>query len=301
MYKRLLIVVLLVAFAAGSAFKASASSLPTSVTHTAQAATCANADFMTGVGKDINDLATQFNGLVLKDVAATANLFLSFSGMRQKYENMRVDPECLDLQFETILAYANASDILALAMAAQIDTANTDAYTKIMSSQLTRFQNNLQTVSVVAGIATPAADSTPVGRVSGIVSTTCADADFLTQLGKDLNDFSTALNGTDMKDNTAISQTLLSVSALRQQYEDMKAPSGCEITQLTTIVALANATDLLGLSLAVKADSANADAYAKGIDAQSTRAQQLIQKVIDNATAGAATPAATMAATEEAD
>jgi hypothetical protein len=291
MAKRIIAVVLMLAFAAASGFKASAHSIPASVTRVAQdAAVCADAEFITGIGTDMTALGEKFKATDVKNVAATSQTFLEIASIRQKYEDMTVANECIDLQFETILAFSNASDILALALAAETDTANAELYNKVMPDQLTRLQNSTQNVLIVAGIATPAPDATPVGRISGITSATCEDSEFLTALGKDLEDFSTTLSSTDMESLASIAQNVLLVSALRQQYEDLKAPSGCEITQLTTIITLANATDLLGLALAVKADSANAELYAKALEAQSTRTQDLIKKIVT--AAGAATPEA---------
>jgi len=296
MFKRLLTIALVLAIASLGSVKASAASIPVSaVAYTAQSSTpCTNADFMTSIGKDMTDIGTQFKALDVKDVVATSQLFLTLAGIRQKYEDMSVANECLDLQFETIIAFSNASDILALALAAQTDTENADAYNKVMPDQVTRFQSATQNVLIVAGVATPAADATPVGRISSITSAKCEDADFLTALGKDLEGFSQVLNDTKTDDMTSTARSVLVLSALRQQYEDVKAPSGCELTQLTTIITIANATDLLGLALAAKADTKNGDAYAAALDRQSTRTQELLKKLVT--AAGGATPEATQAA-----
>jgi hypothetical protein len=296
MFKRLLTIALVLAIASLGSVKASAASVPVSAAaYTAQSSTpCTDADFMTSIGKDMTDIGTQFKAIDVKDVVATSQLFLALAGIRQKYEDMTVANECLDLKFDSIIAFSNASDILALALAAQTDTANADAYNKVMPDQLTRFQGATQNVLIVAGIATPAADATPIGRISSITSAKCEDADFLTALSKDLESFSQVLTETKTDDLTSTAQSLLVLSILRQQWEDAKVPSGCEITQLLTIMTLSNATDLMGLALAAKADTKNAEAYTAALDRQSTRTQELLKQLVT--AAGGATPEATEAA-----
>jgi hypothetical protein len=299
MSRKLALALVIVLFVAAFPIsKSSAQSVPTVKQSAAQqtAATCQNADLMTGIGKDLTDLGTQFKAVDTKDVVATSQLFLTLAGTRQKYENMTVPPECLDLQIEVINAFDNASDILALSLAIQTDTANASAYGSAVSAQLTRFQKTLQNVSILAGVATPDPNGTPVGRTSQITSTTCTDSAFLGTLGSDFTGLSGTLGSTDMKSMGAIAQTLIKVISLRQKYEDLTVPSGCEVTQLTTIIAFANTSDLLGLTLAVTADPKNVDSYTKALTAQSSRVQQWYQLVLKAAGgSSAATPAATAA------
>jgi len=296
---RKIVAALILALGVGfvSNFHVSAANVqPAKPSHVAQtAATCSNTDFITSIGKDMSDLGAAFKATDMKSVSATAQTFLSISATRQKYENMTVSNDCIDLQIETILAFSNASDVLVLDLAALTDTANASAYTGVMPAQATRFQNSVQNVLILAGVATPAANSTPVGRTGQITSTTCSDSAFLSGLATDFGTFSSSMNGVNMQDMTSISKTLLNIAAMRQKYEDLIAPSGCEITQLTAIVAFANTTDLLGLGLAAKADPTNAATYTKVLGNQATRTQQWIQRVL--VAAGVATPSATMAAT----
>jgi len=293
--KLTIVIVAVLLMASFPAFKTSAESIHSPIKQVAAqaAATCTNTDLMTGIGKDLTDLGTTFKATDTKDVVATSQAFLTLAATRQKYENMASTPECLDLQLSVIDVYSNASDILALALAVQTDPTNAAAYAKAVTDQLTRFQNSLQNLTILAGIATPAAGATPVGRTSQITSTTCTDSAFLSGLGTDFSTLGTSLSGTDMKNMGAISQTLLGTIVLRQKYEDLVAPSGCEITQLTAIIAFANTTDLLGLTIAATADTKNADSYTKVLTNQSSRVQQYFQLVLQ--AAGVATPAPTAA------
>jgi len=293
--KLTIVIVVVLLMASFPAFKTSAESIHSPIKQVAAqaAAACANADLMTGIGKDLGDLATTFKSADMKDVVSTSQAFLALAATRQKYENMTTTPECFDLQLSVIDVYSNASDILALALAVQTDPTNAAAYGKAVTDQLTRFQNSMTNLTILAGVATPVAGGTPVGRTSQITSTTCADATFLSGLGTDFSTLGTSLSGTDMKSMGAISQTLLGTIVLRQKYEDLVAPSGCEITQLTAIIAFANTTDLLGLTLAASADTKNADAYTKVLTNQGNRVQQYFQLVLQ--AAGVATPAPTAA------
>ena len=277
-------------------FQASAASVaPAQPRALVQAApTCTDSAYLTALGKDLTDLGTAFKAVDMKTVSSVAQLFVTLAGARQKYENTAAPAGCADLQLETIIAYGNASDLLVLDMGALSDTANASTYTSAMTDQATRFQNSMNNLLVLSGVATPAADSTPVGRASTITSTTCADATFLTGLGTDFSSMGSSMSA-GMTSVGAISKGLLSLAVLRQKYEDMVVASGCEVTQLNTIITFANVTDLLGLSLAVLADPTNAATYTKVLTAQATRTQQWIQIVVAAATGATPAPMATAA------
>src|SRR4051812_45222179 len=101
MSKRFLSIVLALAFISMSFHTATAApGVPQSMAYVAQASACTDAEFMTTIGKDMTTMGDQFKAVDVKDVPATANLFLQIAGVRQKYEDMNVAPECIDLQLE---------------------------------------------------------------------------------------------------------------------------------------------------------------------------------------------------------
>jgi signal transduction histidine kinase len=120
----------------------------------------------------------------------------------------------------------------------------------------------------------------------------CADATFLTELGKDMTDLGATFKTTKMDDAASMAQSLIAIAATRQKYEDMTGvASECFSTQLAAIIAFANASDLLALGMAVKADPTNAETYAKTMKDQLDRFTKSVNQVLTEA-GGAATPAA---------
>ena len=161
MNRKVAVLLLAVVIASMSLISVSAHSAPVVAGSNAQAAPkCADAAFLTGLGKDMTDLGATFKSTKMDDAASMAKALIAIAVVRQKYEDMTgVAPECQSTQLAAIIAFANASDLLALGIAAKADAANADTYTKAMKDQLDRFTKTVNLVLSEAGAATPAASS----------------------------------------------------------------------------------------------------------------------------------------------
>jgi hypothetical protein len=119
----------------------------------------------------------------------------------------------------------------------------------------------------------------------------CTDAKLLTQVSKDLTDFSTALKGFDPKSDKGVARGLLDIAILRQKYEDLeKVPVECFGVQLYMVQALANYGDALSLIIAAKADPDNAKVYTDAVAPQIERANKILT-LLTGEIGAAATPA----------
>lgn len=163
MNRKIVVALLAVVVASVSLISVSArTSVPVIAGSNAQAATkCADATFLTGLGKDMTDLGATFKSTKMDDTASMAQSLIAIAATRQKYEDMTgVASECVTTQLAAIIAFANASDILALGMAAKADPTNAETYVKAMKDQLDRFTKSVTQVLTEAGVtATPAASS----------------------------------------------------------------------------------------------------------------------------------------------
>jgi len=161
MNRKLAVLLLAVVIASMSLVSVSAHNAPVVAGSNAQAAAkCADAAFLTGLGKDMTDLGATFKATKMDDVASMAQSLIVIAAVRQKYEDMTgVAPECLTTQLAAIIAFANASDLLALGMAVKADPTNAEIYAKALKDQLDRFTKSVTQVLTEAGAATPAASS----------------------------------------------------------------------------------------------------------------------------------------------
>ena len=120
----------------------------------------------------------------------------------------------------------------------------------------------------------------------------CADATFLTAVKTDFGTVSDFMKQVDAEDPAHLVASQVVLSALRQKYEDMSAPTDCFATQLSVIVIAANLSDLITWKLAVVVDAANADTYKKSADTQMQRVSKLVQQFATTVGGGAAATAA---------
>ena len=275
---------------------ASASSQPASNHTTSNFQTlgkCANVDFLTAVGKDLVDFGTAMKGLDVKDPAGAATLLLQTAVLRQKYEDMDADPNCIVAQVAMIAGIANYSDVIGLVLAIKADPNNAKLYADAITPQVQRAGKILVLVQQdIAGQGNATAEAS-----EPLTSGQCTDTDFRQTVGKDLVDFGAALKALDSKDTAAVAKMFLSISVLRQKYEDLSStPRTCFIARLATIIAYANYGDLISLILASKADPLNEKVYTDALQPQVDRAQKFL-KVIQSEMGmdTAATPEATAA------
>jgi len=247
-------------------------------------ATCTNTTFLTTLTTDFGDFSKKVQAVDMTNLAALSQILLSTADLRKKYEDMEDVKGCEDTEVAAFIAFANASDLVALALAAQTDTKNAATYATAISDQGVRFKQTIEDVLVAAGVSTPSATApTAEAPVS------CKDATFLQGLGKDFGDFGDQVKAVDMTDAGSIAKAIISTSAIRRKYEDLNFDTDeCLYAQFSIIAAFANGTDVLDLGLAIKADPTNADTYAKALTDQITRFQQGVQYALEDL--GLATP-----------
>ena len=288
MYRRIafLLAAVLVLSALPTAKTSAANVNSSPVSHLAQSAPtkCTNTTFITTLTTDFGDFANKVQATDMTSLAALTQTLLSTADLRKKYEDMEDVKGCEDTEVAAFIAFANASDLLALALAAQTDTKNAATYATAITAQGTRFKQTVDDVLVAAGVSTPSATApTATAPVS------CKDATFLQSLGKDFGDFGDQVKATDMNDAASIAKAIISTSAIRRKYEDMNFDTDeCLYAQFSIIAAFANGTDVLDLGLALKADPKNADKYNKAVTDQVTRFQQSVQYALEDL--GLATP-----------
>jgi len=122
---------------------------------------CKDTSFLTGLRSDFQSMIDQAKAADMKDVASVTKALLGISTIRRKYEDLNFDSDdCLYAQYSIIVAFANASDLLALQVAADADPKNADTYTAALTDQGKRFGTSVQNVLVDLGLATPAPDAT---------------------------------------------------------------------------------------------------------------------------------------------
>ena len=166
-----------------------------------------------------------------------------------------------------------------------------------MSQRLTHAAVLLAVVVLVA-VPLYAISAHAIGGPRAVVeqATGCSDATFLTAVKTDFGTVGDFVKQIDSEDPTHLIATQVVLSALRQKYEDMSAPTECFAAQLSVIMIAANLSDLITWKLAAVVDTANADTYKKNADAQQQRVNKLVQQFSTLLDGGAAaTPAATAA------
>jgi hypothetical protein len=118
---------------------------------------CADKTYLEAMGKDLQEMGNTLKGFKMDDTPSIAQLMLQIAGARQKYEDMTdVPSDCIATHMAVIIAYANISDLLALAMAVKADPTNAAEYAKAIAGQSERIGKAMQQVLIQAGLATPA-------------------------------------------------------------------------------------------------------------------------------------------------
>jgi hypothetical protein len=153
------LLVALAIIASMSLISVSARSTPGKTAGSAGQATpaCADKTFMETLGKDLTELGNLLKGFKMDDTASIAQTSIQIISARQKYEDMTdVPSECVTTQLAVIIAYANAGDMLSLAMAIKGDPTNAAEYAKALTGQGERVSKSVNQVLIQAGLATPA-------------------------------------------------------------------------------------------------------------------------------------------------
>ena len=182
-------------------------------------------------------------------------VLMYFIGLRYQYEDAMPPAGCesakpIILQFLTV-----QEDALYATMAAQVDTANKDAYNDIATNVgPARYKTVLAALNTVLGNVSVPSGATPSATLAVIATAsaapqTCSDATFVAQVKTDTS----ALNGGGT--------SAAPVIKLRYKYEDLTAPAGCEDGRTILIQSFAITEDIAALSIMAKADSANASTY----------------------------------------
>src|SRR5690349_7343075 len=129
-----------------------------------------------------------------------------------------------------------------------------------MSQRLTHFAVLLAVVVLVAvPLYAISAKSVAGPRTVANQAAGCTNADFLNGVKTDFGTVGDFVKQIDAADPTHLVATQVVLSALRQKYEDMSAPTECFATQLSVIMISANLSDLITWKLAAVVDTANAD------------------------------------------
>ncbi len=123
--------------------------------------------------------------------------------------------------------------------------------------------------------------------------TACDDKAYLTGVGTDFQSLGADLKAVDTTKVQSLIAQELSISVLRQKYEDMaNVPANCYVTNLYVLAYAANINDLLALQTGLLTDTANADVYNKALTAQSARVKKFGDLVTQSMGGGAAATAA---------
>ena len=101
------------------------------------------------------------------------------------------------------------------------------------------------------------------------------------------------MKAMDTTSIASIAKTLVGVSAIRRKYEDMNFTDECVTAQYDLIAAFADASDIVALSMAIKADPTNSDAYTAKLKDQLPRFKTSFQTALVDL--GLATPEPTPA------
>jgi hypothetical protein len=82
------------------------------------AATCADKDFLTGIGKDYTELGEKLAKVDAKKATDVVGAALILAGVRQKYEDLeKVPEECFATQVMLVVLTANLGDLYTLQLA----------------------------------------------------------------------------------------------------------------------------------------------------------------------------------------
>jgi hypothetical protein len=151
-------IVLLAILVAVPVYYASASPKPHVANSAAQSdVVCTDADFITAIGKDFDDLSAQINKLDKTNSKDDVKAVLILASLRQKYEDMTgVPTECFPTQVSLVVLLSNLSDVYALKLGKAADPDNAKDYDKALEGQVARNDKLLKNFQSSMGAAATA-------------------------------------------------------------------------------------------------------------------------------------------------
>lgn len=121
----------------------------------ATAPTCSDATLLSGIATDLQTIAADISKIPSTGAGGVYSIMVDIANARLKYENMPTpsDLGCSYLVTETIILFADVQDLGLINMGTKLGLDTSADQPGVLS----RLQNQLQTVTNLVGVATPAA------------------------------------------------------------------------------------------------------------------------------------------------